>query len=85
MLVNIIGTISMAFFLGCFISYVINGKNKKADYMFVTMFIAPIALMLLTSVTLKACDLEYEYEQAKHAQWKYERENGLPYTSFSGE
>lgn len=36
-------------------------------------------------VTLKACDREYEYEQAKHAQWKYERENGLPYTSFSGE
>ena len=36
-------------------------------------------------VTLKACDREYEYEQAKHAQWKYERENDLPYTSFSGE
>lgn len=37
------------------------------------------------SLTLKACDLEYEYEQAKHARWGYERENGLPYTSFSGE
>lgn len=85
MLVTIIGILSGSILMGCFLSNAIVGKTKKAEYFFIAMFIAPIALMLLTSVTLKACDREYEYEQAKHAQWKYERENNLPYTSFRGE
>ena len=42
-------------------------------------------VVIFTCVLVKACDHEYELETAKHAQWQFEREHGLPYTSFSGE
>lgn len=68
--------------LGLTILYYFDNEGfKKALSILALVFLGAIFF----GVTLKACDREYEYEQAKHAQWKYERENGLPYTSFSGE
>ena len=54
---------------------------KKALSILALVFLGAIFF----GVTLKACDAELDYQDAKHAQWKYERENDLPYTSFSGE
>lgn len=41
--------------------------------------------VIFSVVLLKSCEHEYELETAKHAQWQFEREHGLPYTSFRGE
>lgn len=50
--------------------------------------VGEVILLVLIFVTLsffglKGCEAEYANEQAKAAQWKFERENGLPYTSYS--
>lgn len=42
-----------------------------------------LAIVIITPLILKACDREAEYQEAKYAQWEYERKNNLPYTTFS--
>lgn len=44
--------------------------------MFLIMTIFALAL-------LKGCMAEQDLQEAKAAQWAYEREHGLPYTSFN--
>lgn len=54
--------------------------NQVCQYLILAFMV-----VIFTCLLVKSCDREYDLETAKHAQWKYERENGLPYTSFSGE
>lgn len=61
--------------------YIDFDKFLKVLTFLVYLLLASLAL----GGTFKACDAELDYQDAKNAQWKYERENGLPYTSFSGE
>lgn len=60
--------------------------HDKDEYYKALKILASVFLFIIfTALFLKGCEKEMQYEDLKHAQWKYERENGLPYTSFSGE
>lgn len=54
--------------------------NQVCQYLILAFMV-----VIFTCLLVKSCDREYDLETAKHAQWKFERENGLPYTSFRGE
>lgn len=54
------------------------------NYVCQTLTLSAFAI-IFACILLKTCEKEYELEAVKHAQWKFERETGLPYTSFRGE
>lgn len=49
---------------------------------FINYLVLFLFMFIFTGGLLKSCEYEYEMETAKHAQWKLERENDLPYTSY---
>ena len=51
---------------------------KISGYIFIVCFIA-----CLTSLTLRACDKEYENQVNKNIQWQKDIKNGKPFTDYS--
>lgn len=55
-------------------------KLKEVLYTFTVMIMGAI---IITPLLMKACDAEYEYQQAKSAQWQQDIKDGKPFTDFN--
>lgn len=55
-------------------------KIKEVLYTFIIIFMGAI---ILTPILIKACDAEYEYQQAKSEQWQQDIKDGKPFTDFN--
>lgn len=42
-----------------------------------------LGTVLTTPLLMKACDAEYEYQQAKQEQWQQDSKDGVAFTDFN--
>lgn len=57
-------------------------KSKIKEF-FCMFIITVMGGILLTPLLMKACDAEYEYQQAKAEQWQKDLKEGKPFTDFN--
>lgn len=57
-------------------------KKKLIDMLklFVVML---LGTLIMSPLLMKACDADYEYQQAKYSQWQQDSQLNKPFTDFT--